>query len=253
LQYFKYHNHMYGTRSLFLMTQAVNNKPDNTLPQQKRKPGQRQQERIMRLERKRRQQRIWLSVLAIVIILAIAGVTFWQYQRITAQQQQLAASSASKKTTHAVTATTTTQIGPNCSVASSVPPIYQSTPTAGPASPPQVMGTPATNSNGLQCIDIKVGVGQPAYANSPVEVQYTGWIAATGKKFDSSYDRNQPFQVTLGQGQVIPGWDQGIVGMKHGGIRRLIIPASLAYGATGRPPTIPANATLIFDITMVSV
>jgi cytoskeletal protein RodZ len=233
------------------MTQTMNNKPDNTPPQQKRKPGQRQQDRLLRLQRKRRRQRIWLSVLAIVIILAIAGVTFWQYQRITAPRQTT--NTASKKTTHAATATTAPQIGPNCAVASSVPPVYQSTPTAGPASPPQVMGTPATNSDGLQCIDIKVGVGQPAAANSQVEVQYTGWIAANGKKFDSSYDRNQPFQVTLGQGQVIPGWDEGIVGMKHGGIRRLIIPASLAYGAAGQPPTIPGNATLIFDVTMVSV
>ncbi len=234
------------------MAQTVNNKPDNTLPQQKRKPGQRQQERIMRLERKRRRQRIGISILAIVIILAIAGVTIWQYSRITAQQQQ-AASSTSKKTTHAAAATAVPQVGPNCSVASSVPPVYQTTPTAGPTNPPLVMGTPATNSNGLQCIDITVGTGQPAAANSQVEVQYTGWIAATGKKFDSSYDRNQPFQVSLGQGQVIPGWDQGLVGMKHGGIRRLIIPASLAYGAAGQPPTIPANATLIFNVTMTSV
>jgi FKBP-type peptidyl-prolyl cis-trans isomerase FkpA len=234
------------------MTQTMNGKPNNTPPPSKqRKPGQRQQERQIRLQRRRQRQRIWLSILAIVIILAIGGVTFWQYQRITGQHPT--ASAAHKKTTHAATATKAAQVGPNCSVASSVPPIYQSVPTAGPSSPPQIMGQPATNPDGLQCIDIKVGVGQPATANSQVEVQYTGWLAANGKKFDSSYDRKQPLQVSLGQGQVIPGWDEGIVGMKHGGIRRLIIPASLAYGAAGQPPTIPANAVLIFDITMVSV
>jgi cytoskeletal protein RodZ len=233
------------------MTQTMNGKQNNTPPPKQRKPGQRKQERLQRIERRRRRQRIWLSILAIVVILAIAGVTFWQYQRITTQHTT--ASTTHKRTTHAATATTTTHIGPNCSVASSVPPVYQSTPQAGPSSPPQIMGTPTTNSDGLQCIDIKVGTGQPATASSQVEVQYTGWIAANGKKFDSSYDRNQPLQVSLGQGQVIPGWDEGIVGMKHGGIRRLIIPASLAYGAAGQPPTIPANATLIFDITMVSV
>ncbi len=229
------------------MTQTMKGSK-STSQQRQRRPGQRQQERLLRLQRRRRRQRIWLSIILTVVILAAAGLGYWQYERITTQQHVV---STPKKT--AKTPTAPQQVGPKCSVASSVPPVYETTITAGPSSPPPVIGTPATNPDGLQCIDLKVGVGVPANANSPVEVQYTGWLASNGKKFDSSYDRNQPFQVTLGAGQVIKGWDEGIVGMKHGGIRRLIIPASLAYGAQGQPPTIPPNATLIFDITMVSV
>jgi FKBP-type peptidyl-prolyl cis-trans isomerase len=85
-------------------------------------------------------------------------------------------------------------------------------------------------------------------------VQYTGWLASNGQKFDSSYDHGgQPFALTLGQHQVIPGWEEGLIGMKPGGTRRILIPPALGYGAQGSPPAIPANSTLIFDVTMVSV
>lgn len=243
------------------MTQTMNGKntKEPTPKSKQYRPGQRQQERIMRLERRKRRQRIWLSVIVSVVVLAVIGVTIWQYARITAPHStptahHTATTPAATATTAATSTSTTAQAaGPNCSTASSVPSVYNTTPTSGPTNPPQIAGTPASNSDGLQCIDIKVGTGAPATASSAVTVQYTGWLESNGKKFDSSYDRNQPFQVTLGQGQVIPGWDEGIVGMKQGGIRRLIIPASLAYGASGQPPTIPANATLIFDIQMVSV
>jgi len=87
-----------------------------------------------------------------------------------------------------------------------------------------------------------------------VSVQYTGWLAANSKEFDSSYDHGgKPFGVTIGQGKVIKGWEEGLVGVKVGGTRRLIIPAALAYGPQGSPPVIPANAVLIFDITVVSI
>lgn len=236
------------------MTQTMNGKNTKT-PNPKSKqyrPGQRQQERLVRLERRKRRQRIWLSVLASVVVLAVIGVTIWQYERITAPRPTTTAHHATTTPTTASTSTASAQVGPTCSTASSVPSVYNTTPKAGPTNPPQITGTPATNSDGLQCIDIKAGTGAPATSGSAVTVQYTGWLASNGKKFDSSYDRNQPFQVTLGQGQVIPGWDEGIIGMKKGGIRRLIIPASLAYGASGQPPTIPANATLIFDVEMVN-
>ena len=216
------------------MAQTVNGQkktPKNT-SQKLTRPGQRQQERLMRLERRRRRRRIWTSVLVAVVVIALAGLSFWQYQRFT-----------------------TAHIGPNCSTATSSVPIYDSTPTAGPASPPTVAGSPANNSDGLQCLDIKVGTGTVAQSGSTVSVEYTGWLASNGQKFDSSYDNGgQPFSVTpLGQAQVIQGWNVGLVGMKAGGTRRIIIPASLGYGAQGSPPKIPANATLIFDVTVLSV
>jgi len=231
----------------------MNGKNTGTQPQKSKqyRPGQRQQERLVRIQRRKRRQRFWLSVIVSVVVLAVIAVTAWQYGRISTALHPTP--TAHHPTTKATATTATAAIGPNCSSASSVPSVYKTTPKAGPTNPPQITGTPATNSDGLKCIEIKVGTGAPATASSAVTVQYTGWLESNGKKFDSSYDRGQPIQVTLGQHQVIPGWDEGIVGMKKGGIRRLIIPASLAYGAAGNAPAIPANATLIFDIEMVSV
>ena len=101
--------------------------------------------------------------------------------------------------------------------------------------------------------DLIVGKGPAAKAGDQVSVQYVGVLRDTLKEFDSSWKRNQPFNLQLGAGQVIKGWDQGLVGMKAGGRRRLTIPSELAYGATGQPPTIPANAALIFDIDMKTI
>jgi FKBP-type peptidyl-prolyl cis-trans isomerase len=101
--------------------------------------------------------------------------------------------------------------------------------------------------------DLKTGDGTEAKAGDQVTVQYVGVLYDTGKQFDASWDRGQPFPFQLGSGQVIQGWDQGVVGMKVVGRRELIIPPDLAYGAQGQPPTIPANATLVFVIDLVSV
>jgi peptidylprolyl isomerase len=101
--------------------------------------------------------------------------------------------------------------------------------------------------------DLKAGTGAEAKAGDQVSVQYIGVLYDDGTKFDASYDRGQPFSFKLGSGAVIPGWDQGVAGMKVGGRRELIIPADLAYGAQGQPPTIPPNATLVFVIDLVSV
>jgi len=101
--------------------------------------------------------------------------------------------------------------------------------------------------------DLVTGTGAAATKTSKVTVQYVGVLYKTGKQFDASWDRNQPFTTQLGQGQVIPGWDQGIPGMKVGGRRELIIPAKLAYGAKGQPPTIPANSPLVFVVDLESV
>ena len=100
-----------------------------------------------------------------------------------------------------------------------------------------------------------VGTGAEAVPGKTVSLHYTGWLASDGTKFDSSFDHpdKQPIQLPLGGGRVIPGWDQGIVGMKQGGKRRLFIPYPLAYGANGRPPKIPAKSDLIFDVELVEV
>jgi FKBP-type peptidyl-prolyl cis-trans isomerase len=101
--------------------------------------------------------------------------------------------------------------------------------------------------------DLVTGTGQTAKAGQTVTVNYVGVLYKTGKEFDSSWSRNQPFTTALTAGSVIPGWVQGIPGMKVGGRRELIIPASLAYGTKGSPPTIPANSPLVFVVDLLSV
>lgn len=106
--------------------------------------------------------------------------------------------------------------------------------------------------SGLKFEDLNVGAGDLAIAGSRVSVHYTGWLLE-GDKFDSSLDRNQPFAFTLGKGMVIAGWDEGVAGMKVGGKRRLTIPPQLGYGSQGAGGVIPPNATLVFDVELLSV
>ena len=106
--------------------------------------------------------------------------------------------------------------------------------------------------SGLKYVDQKVGTGAEAKSGDVVSVHYTGWLE-NGTKFDSSRDRNEPFRLKLGAGQVIQGWDQGVAGMKVGGKRTLIIPSELGYGARGAGGVIPPNATLIFDVELLGV
>jgi peptidylprolyl isomerase len=101
--------------------------------------------------------------------------------------------------------------------------------------------------------DLIQGSGTAAAANRTVTVNYVGALYNTGKEFDSSWSRNQPFTTPLSAGSVIPGWVQGIQGMKVGGRRELIIPPALAYGKSGSPPTIPPNSTLVFVVDLLSV
>lgn len=103
----------------------------------------------------------------------------------------------------------------------------------------------------LQSTDEVIGTGDEAVAGKTVSVNYLGTLT-DGTKFDSSYDRNQPFEFKLGGGQVIQGWDQGVAGMKVGGKRKLVIPASLGYGASANG-SIPANSTLVFEIELLAV
>jgi peptidylprolyl isomerase len=101
--------------------------------------------------------------------------------------------------------------------------------------------------------DVKKGDGATAEAGKQVTVQYVGVSAVNGRQFDASWDRGEPFSFQLGSGGVIPGWDQGVEGMKVGGRRQLVIPPDLAYGAEGSPPSIGPNETLVFVIDLVSV
>ena len=113
-----------------------------------------------------------------------------------------------------------------------------------------------TTASGLKYEDTKVGDGAEATHGQKVSVHYTGYLntnGAKGTKFDSSVDRGQPFKFTLGVGQVIKGWDEGVAGMKVGGSRTLMIPADLGYGARGAGGVIPPNADLIFDVELLGI
>jgi FKBP-type peptidyl-prolyl cis-trans isomerase FkpA len=113
-----------------------------------------------------------------------------------------------------------------------------------------------TSASGLQFEDTTVGEGATATAGQKVSVHYTGWLyneGVQGAKFDSSKDRGDPFAFKLGAGMVIQGWDEGVAGMKVGGARTLIIPASLGYGARGAGGVIPPNATLKFNVELLGV
>jgi len=113
-----------------------------------------------------------------------------------------------------------------------------------------------TTPSGLQFIDTTVGTGAEATVGALVSVHYTGWLytnGVKGAKFDSSKDRNDPFDFPLGAGHVIKGWDEGVQGMKVGGARTLVIPPELGYGARGAGGVIPPNATLMFDVELLAI
>jgi hypothetical protein len=116
-----------------------------------------------------------------------------------------------------------------------------------------------TYPDGLKYIDLTVGTGGLAHSGDTLTVHYTGWLSSTGVKFDSSRDRGTPFDVVIGKGNVIPGWDEGIPGMRVGGKRKLLIPSVLAYGTAGQTDTttgttiIPPNADLVFDVELIGV
>jgi FKBP-type peptidyl-prolyl cis-trans isomerase FkpA len=116
-----------------------------------------------------------------------------------------------------------------------------------------------TGITALQMVDTKVGTGAEAVSGRVVRVHYTGWLFDAskadkrGEKFDSSKDRNDPFEFPLGGGQVIPGWDKGFAGMKVGGTRVLTIPPDMGYGARGAGGVIPPNATLVFEVELLEV
>jgi peptidylprolyl isomerase len=113
-------------------------------------------------------------------------------------------------------------------------------------------GPEVTTTSGLKYSDLVVGSGATPQKGQTVTVHYTGTLA-NGKKFDSSYDHGAPADFKIGVGEVIKGWDEGLMSMKVGGKRRLVIPANLGYGPMGRPPDIPGNSTLIFEVELLGV
>jgi peptidylprolyl isomerase len=127
------------------------------------------------------------------------------------------------------------------------------TPASGPLSKePHITPPSGPAPTKLVTKEIVKGTGAEAKTGSAVAVNYVGALYKTGKVFDASWKRNEPFTFTLGKGQVIPGWEQGVIGMKVGGRRELIIPSALGYGPKGSPPSIPPNETLIFIVDLLS-
>ncbi|MGO8946475.1 MAG: FKBP-type peptidyl-prolyl cis-trans isomerase [Ktedonobacterales bacterium] len=199
--------------------------------------NKRQARAARRAYERRRRTRIFEILVACVFIAGVVTLL------VTHNPFAQAGHSSTPKTASACPAPTATPVGP-------VPALKP------PSSPPKVTGATIDASSGLKYINVKVGCGPAVKSGDNVTVIYHGWLQSNGKLFDSSYlhGGNGTYQVqNVGQAQVISGWNTGLIGMKPGGVRRLIIPPSLGYGSQGEPPTIPANATLIFDITLVSI
>ena len=170
-------------------------------------------------------------------------------------------SGSPKQAIAAVTSQPPTQIAAIAEVAESV---NQSNPLVADATVPETPATIAGNNmtentektistaSGLKYVDLKEGDGAMPKTGQTVVVHYTGTLE-DGTKFDSSRDRDSPFQFKLGVGQVIKGWDEGVASMKVGGRRKLIIPADLGYGSRGAGGVIPPNATLVFDVELLRI
>lgn len=174
---------------------------------------------------------LFLVILFTVTGLGVGLVGFWQYTHQPASDSQSNTSQAMK-----------------CSVDANIPETkaldgskLKGTKLAG--------FTPASNVDLLKCIDVKVGTGAAVQSSSNLTANYTGAVAATGVIFESSLDTGQPFSMPLNK--LIPGWQTGLLGMKAGGIRRLLIPSASAYGSQ-EAPGIPANSDLVFDISLIS-
>jgi peptidylprolyl isomerase len=127
----------------------------------------------------------------------------------------------------------------------------QNSPTVSPSSAQTAVAS-QNFPDGLKIEDFKIGTGSAVKSGDKITINYTGTLE-NGTKFDSSYDHGQPFETQIGVGQVIKGWDEGIIGMRIGGQRKLIIPASLGYGQTGMAGVIPPNSTLIFDVELEAI
>lgn len=247
------------------MTQTMKN--SNVPPSRGGQPGQRQQERLQRAARRRRRQNILFSSIAAVLVVIVAivllvldsqhnaAVSALNDAHATATANAQGTQAAATSTANIMQATATVN-AVNAQSASLVKELIKENPK-GPDAPPTVTGSEQDLGSSLKAIVVKAGNGPVVKSGDTINFEYTGWIQSTNKKFDSSYDHGaQPIAVTVGQGQVIPGWDKGLVGMKIGETRRLIIPPALAYGPSAQKDStgkvvIPGNATLIFDVTAI--
>lgn len=151
--------------------------------------------------------------------------------------------------------TSTAASAPAATTTEAAPPAETTATTEDPtlAQKPEVQVPSGPAPKLLQIDDLVEGTGTAAKAGDTLTVDYVGVLYKNGKEFDSSWDRGEPFQFQLGTGGVIQGWDQGLVGMKAGGRRQLVIPANLAYGPEGAPPSIPPNAPLVFVVDLKAV
>ena len=183
--------------------------------------------------------RLGLGLATLGAALAIAGCGSGGSSTITVGNENAADEKLATTTTSTSTSATSTTAA--------------KTPTSGPLSKEPTVPHPSGPApTTLVTKEIIKGTGAEAKTGDAVTVNYVGALYENGKVFDASWKRNEPFQFTLGKGEVIPGWEQGVVGMKVGGRRELIIPASLGYGAKGSPPKIPPNAPLIFVVNLLS-
>jgi FKBP-type peptidyl-prolyl cis-trans isomerase len=187
------------------------------------KAALREQRRTQRIA-KRNRQRLIIGIIIALVVVIIGYFVFTDY----------------KTRTQTATATPTT-------TANKTYPIGTLDTT-----PPPPTANAVTTASGLIYEDLQVGDGATAKTGDTVSVNYTGWLA-DGTKFDSSLDRAQPFEFILGAGQVIPGWDEGVTGMNVNGTRLLVIPPDLGYGAQGAGTTIPPNATLSFEVQLITI
>lgn len=192
------------------------------------KQSLREQRRVAREERRRRQRMI-ITILIIAGVVVIGLIAF-QAIRVYNQNQAFAAETS-------VSLAKTQAAAPPTPQAMLFPGIITDT---------------VKTADGLQYKDLKVGTGPAAQSGNTISVHYTGWLT-NGTKFDLSLDHGQPFDFVLGAGNVIKGWDEGVVGMQTGGTRLLYIPPALGYGAAGSGSTIPANATLVFEVVLLSI
>jgi peptidylprolyl isomerase len=197
-----------------------------------------------RARRRRRNTIIGAGVGTLAVIGGVVALALWltggDDNKVTPADQVSATPTPSASATPAIPAS-----GPaKCA------PIKPNPPDKADPQVPPVTGKPPTK---LVTKDLKAGHGKAAKSGDKLTVNYVGVSCSTGKAFDASFPRGQAFPLTLGKGQVIPGWDKGLVGMKAGGRRELIIPASLGYGAQGSPPSIQPNETLIFVVDLEKI
>jgi FKBP-type peptidyl-prolyl cis-trans isomerase len=182
------------------------------------KSALREQRRAQRIARRNRQR----AIIGVIVVLALVAIAILVYRDYASRAQATSTSTAN------------------------------ATPTPGlDATAPAPSANAITTADGLIYEDLQVGTGATAQTGDTVSVYYTGWLA-DGTKFDSSLDRGQTLDFTLGAGKVIAGWDEGVVGMKVGGIRLLVIPPSLGYGAT-QYSSIPGNSTLTFEVQLAAI